>query len=133
LRETGEFAAIRENAARELAGRPDGIGHVSAEELKRADAAIARELQVLNGSVPPPTFAELTRLPGRPQIPGLAIVYLHPLGNPASANKWKHILVHQTEGAPGSARGLAAAQFANPTKRGVTLWVETDGIVYWST
>jgi hypothetical protein len=41
--------------------------------------------------------------------------------------------VHQTEGPPGSARREATDQFAHPTKRGVTLWVETDGTVYWST
>ncbi len=28
---------------------------------------------------------------------------------------------------------MAAAQAANPTKRGTTLWVETDGTVYWAT
>jgi hypothetical protein len=28
---------------------------------------------------------------------------------------------------------MALAQSKNPTKRGVTVWVETDGTVYWST
>ncbi len=28
---------------------------------------------------------------------------------------------------------LAEGQANNPTRRGVTLWVETDGTVYWST
>jgi len=36
-------------------------------------------------------------------------------------------------GPPGTARREASDQFANPTKRGVTLWVETDGTVYWAT
>ena len=43
------------------------------------------------------------------------------------------IIVHQTEGPAGSGRREADDQFANPTKRGVTLWVDTDGTVYWST
>jgi hypothetical protein len=80
-----------------------------------------------------PAFAETARGAGEPQVPGLRIVYLHPLGNPADANKWKHIIAHQTEGPPGSARALAQGQFANPTKRGVTVWVEADGTAYWST
>lgn len=85
---------------------------------------------------PAPTnapLAEIARRSGTPQLPGLTIVYLHPLGDPAAANRWKNILVHQTEGPPGSARAMAMAQAANPTKRGVTLWVETDGTVYWAT
>jgi hypothetical protein len=77
--------------------------------------------------------AAAAKLSGTPQIPGLDIVYLHPLGKPADANKWKYILVHQTEGPAGSARGGATAQAANPTRRGVTVWVETDGTVYWAT
>ena len=77
-------------------------------------------------------FATLARSAGRPQIPGLHIVYLTELGDPAKA-PWKNILLHQTEGAPGSARGLAERQAREPAHRGVTLWVETDGTVYWST
>ncbi|HEY2136198.1 MAG TPA: peptidoglycan recognition family protein [Xanthobacteraceae bacterium] len=83
--------------------------------------------------VTPPALCEAARLAGQPPIPGLRIVYLAPLGPPADANHWQNILAHQTEGPPGSARSLAAAQAANPTKRGVTLWVETDGTVYWAT
>jgi hypothetical protein len=79
------------------------------------------------------TLRELAGLSGEPRIPGLKIVYLHPLGNPAAANKWRNIIVHQTEGPAGSARALALAQSKNPTKRGVTVWVETDGTVYWAT
>jgi hypothetical protein len=77
-------------------------------------------------------FAKLARSAGEPQIPGLRIVYVAQLGNPALA-PWKNIILHQTEGAPGAARSLAEGQSKNPTKRGVTLWVETDGTVYWST
>ena len=77
-------------------------------------------------------FAALSRSAGTPQVPGLRIVYLAPLGNPAHA-PWTNIIVHQTEGPPGSARSLAERQSRNPARRGVTLWVETDGTVYWAT
>jgi hypothetical protein len=133
LRESAEFAAMRENAAREVAGRPDGVGPVTAAELVAADDAIDRETAVLQGKAKPPSFAEIARRSGRPQIPGLRIVYLHPLGDPARANPWRNILAHQTEGPPGSAGAMAQQQAANPTKRGVTLWVDTDGTVYWAT
>lgn len=129
---TADYQRMRDNAARELAGRSDGSGSVSADELRAAEAAIAREVEILRGTSPPPSFAALAKMPGRPQIEGLAIVYLNPLGDPARSNPWKNILVHETEGPPGSARREAADQFANPTKRGVTVWVETDGTVYWS-
>jgi hypothetical protein len=132
LRASDEFTAMRAEAAREVAGRPDGIGAVTAAELAAADRAIVRETERLHGA-PPPTFCELAHAPGRPQIAGLRIVYLHPLGDPAAANRWHNIIAHQTEGAPGSAKSFALAQFANPTKRGVAIWVETDGTVYWST
>jgi N-acetylmuramoyl-L-alanine amidase-like protein len=82
---------------------------------------------------PPIDFRELAKRSGEPQMPGLKIVYLHPLGSPADANKWRNIIVHQTEGPAGSAKSMAQAQAKNPTKRGVTVWVETDGTVYWST
>jgi hypothetical protein len=78
-------------------------------------------------------FATLARQSGEPRIPNLTIEYLHPLGNPADAGHWKHIIAHQTEGRPGTARALATQQFREPTKRGVTIWVETDGTVLWST
>jgi hypothetical protein len=50
----------------------------------------------------PPDFAALAKMPGRPQIPGVNIVYLTSLGDPARAIAWKNILVHQTEGPPGT-------------------------------
>jgi hypothetical protein len=81
----------------------------------------------------PENFRKLAAESGEPQIPGLAIVYLHPLGLPADAVRWRNIIVHQTEGPAGSAKSMAQAQANNPTKRGVTVWVETDGTVYWST
>jgi hypothetical protein len=130
---TSEYKLIRQDAARELTGRPDGVGEVTADELHKADEAIAQEVQILRGTAPRPTFSELAKQPGRPQIEGLNIIYLNPLGDPAHANGWKNIIVHQTEGPPGGGRREADDQFANPTKRGVTIWVETDGTVYWST
>ena len=81
----------------------------------------------------PADFAALARQSGEPRIPNLTIEYLHPLGNPADARHWKHIIAHQTEGPAGSARALANEQARNPTRRGVMLWVETDGTVYWAT
>lgn len=74
----------------------------------------------------------LARQSGTPQIEGLTIVYLSPLGDPAQAAHWRHIILHQMEGPAGAAKSAAHAQAKNPTKRGTTLWVETDGIVYWS-
>jgi hypothetical protein len=77
-------------------------------------------------------FAMVARSSGEPQVPGLTIVYLSPLGDPKLA-PWTNIIVHQTEGPANSARALALAQKANPGKRGVALWVEIDGTVYWAT
>jgi hypothetical protein len=134
LQATLEYAVMRDNAARELKGRPDGVGAVTRAESMNADDAIGRQIAILRGTAQPPaTLAEIARLPGRPQIPGLKVVYLNPLGDPNDANRWRNILAHQTEGPAGSARASALAQAANPTKRGVTLWVETDGIAYWAT
>ena len=81
----------------------------------------------------PPEFRELAKRSGEPQIPGLTFVYLTPLGSPADANRWRNIIVHQTEGPAGSAKAMALGQAQNPTKRGVMIWVETDGTIYWST
>jgi hypothetical protein len=55
---TLDFAVMRDNAARELKGRPDGIGAVSAAELTAADDAIGRQIAILQGASPPArTFA----------------------------------------------------------------------------
>jgi hypothetical protein len=48
-----------------------------------------------------PEFAKLAKSAGQPQIPGLHIVYMTSLGDPAQA-PWKNIILHQTEGAPGA-------------------------------
>ena len=77
-------------------------------------------------------LAKLARSSGTPDIPGLKIVWLAPWGDVANAHAWRNIIVHQTEGPAGSARGGAQAQSKNPTRRGVMVWVETDGTVYWA-
>src|SRR5580700_9317116 len=79
-----------------------------------------------------PDLATLARSSGTPDIPGLKMVWLSPWGDVAKSHPWKNIIVHQTEGPAGSARGGAAEQAKNPTRRGVMVWVETDGTVYWS-
>jgi hypothetical protein len=78
-----------------------------------------------------PDFAALARSSGTPEIPGLKLVWLAPWGDPAAA-PWRNIIVHQTEGPAGSARNGALEQAKQPTRRGVTVWVETDGTVYWA-
>jgi len=79
-----------------------------------------------------PELAAIARSSGTPEIPGLKMVWLAPWGDPAKSNPWRNIIVHQTEGPTGSARGGAQEQAKNPTRRGVTVWVETDGTVYWA-
>ncbi len=79
-----------------------------------------------------PDLATIARASGTPEIPGLKMVWLAPWGEPAKAHPWRNIIVHQTEGPAGSARGGALEQAKNPTRRGVTVWVETDGTVYWA-
>src|ERR1700738_4919670 len=79
-----------------------------------------------------PDLAAIARLSGTPDIPGLKMVWLAPWGEASKAHPWRNIIVHQTEGPAGSARGGAQEQAKNPTRRGVTVWVETDGTVYWA-
>ena len=79
-----------------------------------------------------PDLATLARGAGTPDIPGLKMVWLAPWGDVAKAHPWKNIIVHRTEGPAGSARGGATEQAKNPTRRGVMVWVETDGTVYWA-
>jgi N-acetylmuramoyl-L-alanine amidase len=79
-----------------------------------------------------PDITTIARSSGTPDIPGLKIVWLAPWGDVAKAHPWRNIIVHQTEGPAGSAKGGAALQAKNPTRRGVTVWVETDGTVYWA-
>src|SRR6266571_5089802 len=79
-----------------------------------------------------PDLAAIARTSGTPGIPGLRMVWLAPWGEVSGAHPWRNIIVHQTEGAAGSARSGAQQQAKNPTRRGVTVWVETDGTVYWA-
>ena len=80
----------------------------------------------------PSDLKTIAKQSGTPAIPGLKIVWLSPWGDVAKAHPWKNIIVHRTEGPAGSARNGAEAQHRNPTRRGVTVWVETDGTVYWA-
>ncbi|MTV16336.1 MULTISPECIES: peptidoglycan recognition family protein [Bradyrhizobium] len=79
-----------------------------------------------------PDLAAIARSQGTPEIPGLKMVWLAPWGDVAKSHPWRNIIVHQTEGPQGSARYGAEAQHKNPTRRGVMVWVETDGTVYWA-
>ena len=95
-------------------------------------AILAALLPIVPAAAADAELARLARASGTPEIPGLRIVWLAPWGDVASARPWRNIIVHQTEGPAGSARGGAQAQAKNPTRRGVTVWVETDGTVYWA-
>ena len=79
-----------------------------------------------------PDLATIAQASGTPAIPGLKMVWLAPWGEVSRAHPWRNIIVHQTEGPAGSAHGGALEQAKNPTRRGVTVWVETDGTVYWA-
>jgi hypothetical protein len=77
-------------------------------------------------------LATIAKQSGTPDIPGLNVIWLAPWGDVSKAHPWRNIIVHQTEGPAGSARGGALEQSKNPTRRGVMVWVETDGTVYWA-
>lgn len=100
--------------------------------MSRLLAAILAALLIAPAAATDAELAKLARASGTPDIPGLKIVWLAPWGDVRSAHSWRNIIVHQTEGPAGSARGGAAEQSKNPTRRGVTVWVETDGTVYWA-
>lgn len=92
-------------------------------------------LSMLGAPLPaqtPSSFEIAARSRGTPDIPGLNIVWLTPWGRLELAREWRNIVVHQTEGPPGSALRSALKQMAKPDRRGATIWVETDGTVYWS-
>jgi len=68
----------------------------------RAVAEIVRVLVAASAglglaSAEPASLADIARRAGEPQVPGLTIVYLTPLGNPAAA-PWQHRIAHPTEG-----------------------------------
>src|SRR5260370_12486942 len=85
-----------------------------------------------SASAQTPDLGAIARGTGTPEIPGLKMIWLAPWGDVTRAHPWRNIIVHQTEGPAGSARGGAQEQFGNPTRRGVMVWVETDGTVYWA-
>ncbi|MDD1522933.1 MULTISPECIES: peptidoglycan recognition protein family protein [Bradyrhizobium] len=95
-------------------------------------AVLAALVPIVSAAAADAELARLARASGTPDIPGLKIVWLAPWGEVGNARPWRNIIVHQTEGPAGSARGGAQAQARNPTRRGVTVWVETDGTVYWA-
>jgi len=99
-------------------------------------AALAVVLGIIVPSVPAQAqtsdIAGLARAAGTPEIPGLKMIWLAPWGDLSKSHPWRNIIVHQTEGPAGSARGGAQEQSKKPTRRGVTVWVETDGTVYWA-
>ena len=86
---------------------------IAADNYEMFADAILRKLIAEIAAVPQ-SFAELAKSPGKPQFPGLNIVYLAPLGSVADAIRWKHIVVHQTEGPAGSARNGAAERGEEP-------------------
>src|SRR5512140_995582 len=100
--------------------------------LRLLMAALCALAVAIPAAAQTPDLATIARSAGTPDIPGLKMVWLAPWGDVAKAHPWRNIIVHQTEGPAGSARGGAEAQSKNPTRRGVTVWVETDGTVYWA-
>lgn len=80
----------------------------------------------------PSAFEIAARSRGTPDFPGLNIVWLTPWIDVGHARDWRNIVVHQSEGAPGSAWRGAVAQMRKPDRKGATIWVETDGKVYWA-
>jgi N-acetylmuramoyl-L-alanine amidase len=77
-------------------------------------------------------LAVIAKSSGTPDIPGLKMVWLAPWGEVANAHSWRNIFVHQIEGPAGSARGGALEQAKDPAQRGVMVWVDIDGTVYWA-
>jgi hypothetical protein len=96
-----------------------------------AAALIAGALSI-SASAQQPDIENIARASGTPEIRGLKMVWLAPWDDVTNSHPWKNIIVHQTEGPGGSARGGALEQAKNPTRRGVMVWVETDGTVYWA-
>ena len=97
-----------------------------------AIAVLAVALACPAAAQTPDDLAAVARGSGTPDIPGLKMVWLAPWGEVAKAHPWRNIIVHQTEGPVGSARGGALEQSKKPVRRGVMVWVETDGTVYWA-
>lgn len=84
-----------------------------------------------NPAEPSSSFEIAARARGTPDIPGLNIIWLIPWGSLIHARDWRNIVVHQSEGPAGSAWRAAVAQTQRQNRKGATIWVETDGTVYW--
>ena len=95
-------------------------------------AVLSAQVLLVQALAEQPSIEAIARSSGTPEIPGLKMVWLAPWGDVAHAHPWRNIIVHQTEGPAGSARGGALEQARNPSRRGVMVWVETDGTVYWA-
>ena len=80
----------------------------------------------------PSAFEIAARSRGTPDFPGLNMIWLTPWIDVVHAREWRNIVVHQSEGAAGSAWRGAVAQMRKPDRKGTTIWVETDGTVYWA-
>jgi hypothetical protein len=115
-------------------GIDPGMAHrmLSSMYLRLLVTALCLAAISISAAAQSPDLEGLARESGTPEIPGLKMVWLAPWGDVAKAHSWRNIIVHQTEGPAGSARGGALEQSKNPTRRGVTVWVETDGTVYWA-
>jgi N-acetylmuramoyl-L-alanine amidase len=100
--------------------------------LRFVAAALYTAMLVTSALAQTADLAAIARSSGTPDIPGLKMVWLAPWGDVARSHPWRNIIVHQTEGPAGSARAGAQAQSRNPGRRGVMVWVETDGTVYWA-
>src|ERR1700761_5073259 len=100
--------------------------------ISRLLAALFCAVAMTSASAQTPDLAAIAKSSGTPDIPGLKMVWLAPWGDVAKAHPWRNIIVHRTEGPAGSARGGALEQNKNPARRGVMVWVETDGTVYWA-
>src|ERR1700691_6729127 len=94
--------------------------------FRRLAMALGFVAIVAPASAQTPDLAALARSSGTPEIPGLKMVWLAPWGDVSRAHPWRNIIVHQTEGPAGSARGGAQEQAKKPTPRGVTGWGGND-------
>ncbi|MBY0382189.1 MAG: N-acetylmuramoyl-L-alanine amidase [Xanthobacteraceae bacterium] len=119
--------------------RPAAAEDLTHQELTNLEPAVA-ETPVEGASAgqrvreqPPSSFEIAARSRGTPDFPGLNIIWITPWGDREDANIWHNVVVHQSEGPAGSAYANALAQAARPGKRGASIWVETDGTVYWAT
>ena len=89
-------------------------------------ASLARALAILllaGGIARADDLCALARAAGTPQIAGLTIVYLAPLGEPAAANRWRNIIIHQMEGPAGAARRGARPPANKTAPPGGAIWV----------